>query len=314
MSQKERYRSLKEIHHELPVFFLPWWLDAVSGKWDVAIAESNGAISGVLPYSIDKRMGLTIIRNPQLTPYLGPYFFYPLNKSALGRQEFENDIFEQLWQQLPGWDSFDAECAVCLDNSSLFADKGFSIVERPTYELNLHAEEGALFSGMHANHRNLIRRAGETHDIIEGIDGLERLIELHRNTFTRKGKKYMYAPRVIEELVKQSYLNNSGAVFSARNKEHILTAVIFTVWDARRMYLLVSTVDTGRAHQGAVRLLIWHAIRYARDKGLPFFDFEGSSDPGIASFFKRFGGERKSYLCVHKNNSAIWRLKQKLVG
>src|SRR5687767_10201316 len=104
MNNKAKCLSLPELQQQLPVFFQPWWLDIVSKHWDVALADNGGVITGVWPFSTDKKLGLKLVRNPQLTPYLGPVFFYPEQLTAEQKVNFEQKTFQQLWQQIPRWD------------------------------------------------------------------------------------------------------------------------------------------------------------------------------------------------------------------
>ena len=40
--------------HDLPIFYQPWWLDAVSKNWDVVVYKKSNQIFGVFPYEIKK--------------------------------------------------------------------------------------------------------------------------------------------------------------------------------------------------------------------------------------------------------------------
>jgi hypothetical protein len=314
MNNKAKYLSLPELQERLPVFFQPWWLELVSKHWDIALADDDGVITGVWPFSTDKKLGLKLVRNPQLTPYLGPVFFYPEQLTAEQRGSFEQETFQKLWQQIPRWDSFDLEANLSFTNGALFSQKGFEVTNHITYEIDLQQSEEKLFSAFHTNHRNLIKQAAQHNTIVEGEAFLSRLLELHKETFTRKRKPYPFSTEMIESLAKESLKLEAGNLFATKDAEGNITACIFTVWDREKMYLLLSTVDLEHAHQGAVRLLIWHAIKTARDKGLKIFDFEGSMDPGIEAFFRRFGGERKTYLCASKNKSLLWKIKKTVLG
>ncbi len=300
---------------QLPVFFQPWWLDIVSDNWHIALAERDGQLEGVWPYALDKKLGFRIIRNPLLTPYLGPFFFYPahhLSASDLG--QFEQEVFDRLWQQFPSWDSFDLEATTAFSNDSLLTQKGFSCTPKITYENDLTPEEAQLLTAMNSNHRNLIRQAESRHEIVTGAAYIPGLLQLHRATFQRKNKPYPFDAAQTEKLIRQSIVQNAGMLFATRDAAQNITANIFTVWDQEKMYLLLSTTEPATAHPGAVRLLIWHAMKVAKQKGLRIFDFEGSMDPGIAAFFSRFGGSRKTYLCFTKHQSLLWQWKKALLG
>lgn len=314
MNNKAEYLSLPELQQQLPVFFQPWWLNIVSKHWDIALAHSNEIITGVWPFSIDKKLGLKLVRNPLLTPYMGPVFFYPEHLSAEQKVSFERNSFQQLWQQIPGWDSFDLEANLSFTNHELLSQKGFETTDHITYEIDLHQPEETLFSAFHTNHRNLIKQAAQHNKIAEGTACLPKLLALHKETFSRKKKPYPFHAGMIESLATESLRFEAGNLFATIDEQDHITACIFTVWDREKMYLLLSTVDLEQAHPGAVRLLIWHAIKTARDKGLKIFDFEGSMDPGIAAFFRRFGGERKTYLCASRNKSLLWKMKKTILG
>ena len=60
MTNKERYSEWAQAQEFIPLFMMPWWLDAVcAGKeWDVLLAEDNeGHIVGAMPYMLSKNYG-----------------------------------------------------------------------------------------------------------------------------------------------------------------------------------------------------------------------------------------------------------------
>ncbi len=313
MSHKEQYLSHPSLRL-LPVFFQPWWLDIVSNNWNVALLEAEGKLQAVWPYAVDKRLGFKIIRNPLLTPYLGPFFLYPDTVPDAAKREWEQTAFERLWQQLPRWDSFDLEATTLFDHPALFTQKAFTCQEKVTYETDLNQTDEQLLKAVHSNHRNLIRQAEQCHEIVTGPEYLPGLLQLHKATFERKKKPYPFQAAMIERLIHESGQRQAGRIFAAKDDKGNITANIFTVWDDRTMYLLLSTVDAEQAHPGAVRLLISHAIKTAKLQGQHTFDFEGSMDPGIAAFFRRFGGTRKTYLCFTRHRSLLWKWKRALLG
>ena len=60
---------------DAPLFFQPWWLEAVSpGAWDYAVVRRGEEVAAVLPYTFKVRLNrLRLIEMPRLTPYLGPW-------------------------------------------------------------------------------------------------------------------------------------------------------------------------------------------------------------------------------------------------
>lgn len=314
MTAKEQFITLP-ILPQLPLFFQPWWLDLVSDNWDVALsASAEGSLQGLWPFSMDRRLGFRIIRNPLLTPYLGPFFFSQRDEPYSSAGRTREAALTALWRQLPRWDSLDIETTTGFNDSSFFTGKGFSCTEKITYELDLTPDEALLFKALHSNHRNLIRQAGAGHELVSGNEYLPRLLELHRDTFVRKKKPYPFTPEKMKRLIEECGRREAGRITAARDGQGNITAALFTVWDRQKMYLLLSTVSPEQAHPGAVRLLIWDAIISAKRRGLKTFDFEGSMDPGIAAFFRRFGGQEKTYLCATCHRSLLWKWKRALLG
>ena len=56
--------------------------------------------------------------------------------------------------------------------------------------------------------------------------------------------------------------------------------------------------------QNSMYLLLWEGIKRSLSQNKSF-DFEGSSLPGIAQFFKGFGGKKTSYP-IYNYSSAQW--------
>lgn len=311
---KKLYLPFTDLRQKLPLFYMPWWLDITSGHWDVAVAQTGGQVAAVWPYSLDRKLGFRLLRNPPLTPYLGPLFLYPDALSEQDRPAFEAEAMASLLRQLPGWDALDIEAPVTFQRHDLLQHYGLETSLKVTYETDLQQTEQALWSALNSNHRNLIKQAAGAGTIDEGTRFLPDLLRLHEATFTRKGMRYVFSAAMIGQLVKKSAEMDAGCVLAAQDAQGHVSAAICTVWDADRAYLLLSTVDPALAHPGAVRMLIWRAMLDARARGCRFFDFEGSMDPGIAAFFRRFGGERKTYLCASRNKSVLWKMKKALLG
>jgi predicted acetyltransferase len=76
-------------------------------------------------------------------------------------------------------------------------------------------------------------------------------------------------------------------------------AVAYLVWDSASAYYLLSGADPALRSSGAQSLLLWEAIRRARDV-TSTFDFEGSMLAPVERFFRDFGGRQTPYLHVSR--------------
>lgn len=317
MSQKATYQQLLSQHAAIPPFFRDWWLDIVcSGTWDVALADGGQKdIAVAWPYQIERKAGLTIIRNPPLTPYLGPYFLFPDDLSEASRLAKEDKMYETLWSQISKYDCCDVQCIPGYLNYIPFAARGFERQINLTYKLSLKPAEEELLKNIKEDCRHSIRQSSKEMTITEsGTDTLDEFFRMYAATFERKQKKQPVSSSLFKKLITETVNRNAGTVLTAQNSEGVTCARIFVVWDSQTMYYLISAMNTQTRYRPAVSGLVWAAIRKAKEMGLSYFDFEGSSNPGIEAFFRRFGGTRHYYLSMTHNRSFLWKLKRAIMG
>src|SRR4029077_10244739 len=72
--QNDHYTGGPRINPLVPtIFHEDWWLEAATGgRVEVAEVASCGRVVGRLPFHKTKWLGLTLIRMPELTYFLGP--------------------------------------------------------------------------------------------------------------------------------------------------------------------------------------------------------------------------------------------------
>ena len=80
-------------------------------------------------------------------------------------------------------------------------------------------------------------------------------------------------------------------------------AASFLVWDNSSTYYIISGYNESRKLGGS-NLLMWESILYGSKKA-PVFDFEGSMNQGIESFFRSFGGQQTPYFEISKTTSKV---------
>jgi hypothetical protein len=77
--------------------------------------------------------------------------------------------------------------------------------------------------------------------------------------------------------------------------------------DNKRLYLLQNTVLSAGRQRGANHFLLDRLIHEFAVQPL-LFDFEGSGEPGIAHFYRNFGGKDQPYY-FHRHNDLSWPLR-----
>lgn len=120
------------------------------------------------------------------------------------------------------------------------------------------------------------------------------------------------------------FMKRYCTLFTAWFDGELLSGVLL-LEDARRIRVL--SLASTRLHKGkrdlqavsfANRLVIWEAIRYAKDKGLREFDLGGyyvgedQQDPrlGINAFKEKFGGQLRTYYTCWKYYSPLYACLQ----
>ena len=72
------------------------------------------------------------------------------------------------------------------------------------------------------------------------------------------------------------------------------------MYDKITTYYLLGGYDFENKHHGAGPLVIWESIKYSKEIGLKYFDFEGSMVPQIEKHFRGFGGKLTPYYRINK--------------
>jgi hypothetical protein len=68
-------------------------------------------------------------------------------------------------------------------------------------------------------------------------------------------------------------------------------AAVYLVWDAQSAYDLMGGSNPSLLHSGAITLLTWEGIKFARQV-TQRYDFEGSMLQPVERFFRAFGGKQ----------------------
>jgi hypothetical protein len=280
------------------LFDEPWWLDALApGAWDAVEVERGGRIIARLPYVRRRRLGLTQLGQPLLTQSLGPWVDPGEGKYAR-RLEVEKELLTALIDGLPPFHEFQQSFSTRITNWLPFYWAGFTASVRYTYRLEQLDDLDAIWAGFAENARRQIRKAEKQVEVRDDLP-FERFLELHAATYARQGT----APPVSDDV-----LLRLDAAASARGARRFLAAVdadgrtraaVYVVHDARTAYYLLGGRHADFPTGGEPSLLLWSAIRAARETSAAF-DFEGSMIESIERFFRSFGARQVPYFRVQR--------------
>jgi len=309
MSNKALYKKICEQKKGLPLFMQPWWLDAVCENWDVAIAKKGDEITGAWAYPIESKIGVSILRNPVLTPYLGPHVFYPADVKESNLDNFEHETVSELIKQLPKTKVWHLAIQPGMKQVGLFKQHKLRPQAQQTFLLELKDSEETLLANMKDTTRRNIRMAEKEVTITNSASYLKDMYKFQKATLSKKGVSVPYSLKDLERIMKACEKNNAATLWIAKSDKKI-QAMVWQVWDDNCSYYFMGGQNPETNSYKAMSLLLWHTIKEAKKRGHTTFDLEGSMDEGVERFFRNFGGERALYIVLHKNDSILWKIKK----
>jgi lipid II:glycine glycyltransferase (peptidoglycan interpeptide bridge formation enzyme) len=302
MTNKQKYREFCKKEKNIPIFSQDWWLDSVCGydNWDVIMIEKGGNIFATMPYFIKDNS----IVMPPLTQTMGIYFKYPKNQKYYKKLSFEKEMIVKILKKLPSLGSFSQSFDYTYTNLLPFYWEGFHIKVNYTYVIeNMTIEE------LEKNLETDIRRRRRRKAISVGVkvnesEDIKKFYELNKMTFIRQGREIPYSFEFIEQLYKNCKKHDSCKMFFAKNKEGIIIAGNFLIYDETKVYYLMGGIDPKKKDLGGMDAVQFESIKFALGSGRRF-DFEGSMIESIEKYFRSFGSIQKPYFTVSKINSKL---------
>lgn len=267
------------------VFHEPWWLAAATdGNYRALTVTRGGRIVGSFPF-VETRLGLgaRVCGMAPLTHVLGPGI--DPGDGAMPNRRLKGDgILRELLGALGTFDGFHIKMHRGIEDTLIFQENGYRTPVQFTYEL-APATETQLWRGMRDKTRNAIRQAMRVLDVRELSDPA-RFDWFYTENLKDRDDTNRY--RHIAAVCRASLAHGQGRILRAEDNQGRMVAAIFYAWDHATAYYLLSTRAVGAAN-GAISLLIWHAVSDAAGRGL-VFDFDGVATPGSRLFYTGFGG------------------------
>ena len=259
--------------------------------------EGDNLIGGFYLYK-EKKFGLTIYRNPPFTPFIGPF----VKIEAQNPVKITNKYRETLSLMAESLDKLSCSIiSVSLRRNIIdtlpFIWRKFKVVPGYTYILDLDRSLDDIYKNMTDERRNDIKKGVKDELIVEKTNDYNIVKSLVIKTFLRQ-KKEINKEMINKILFDFANNNNSFAFVTFKDKEPI--AIVFCVHDKRTSYYLLGGYNFENKHHGAGPLALWESIRYSKEIGLKYFDFEGSMITQIEKYFRGFGGKLTPYYRINK--------------
>ena len=302
---RKLYRELHSNWDQLPLFFRPWYLDAVCGSaWDVCISmDKGGNVQGILPYHEKKKYSISHITMPLLAPYLGPWLIYPPQKmKRASKLSFEKKVTTELLNQLPNHALIKMHCHPDLANVLPATFLGYETHVRYTYT-HRKSEPSVLWEAVDSKQRNVIKTNEKRFEIYQS-DNIERFYTLNEKSFARQSENIPYDLSFIQRLYAEIKKNNAGSLIFAKDQNGTIHSGVLIVYDQYSSYCLAIGNDPKYKNSGSLPVLIWEALIRSFDH-TEVFNFEGGMIPNIEKFFRSFGGQLTPYYKIQKARNSI---------
>ena len=299
MTNKERYSEWAQAQEYIPLFMMPWWLDAVcAGKeWDVLLAEDNeGHIVGAMPYMLSKKLWFKYIVMPPYTSVGGIWVTPEMTGDRWKTAEVCRQITEQLdkmglvyYEQryLPG--------SLCVDALRAL---GFKTRERASYRFEDLSDLDAVIDGFSKTKRRQLQKALSLH--AEHTMDVEDFIRFHHHCLAAKKRKMPYTREFLLVLERKAKRLKQCEILSIHNADGQPLAAAFIVWDKVFMHFVIPCYDPAFGECGASALLVLETLKKAREKHLRF-EFGDPDDRITLKEHKLFNPKPFKYFSVEKS-------------
>ncbi len=303
---------MEDIH---PVFHHPDWLEAVCGDaWDVSLSyDKDGKINGVLPYFVEKKAGFQLLRQPHLTPYLGPIIQYPRRQEKLSyRYGTEKLVIDGLVKSLPEFSYFNQKCHLAFTNGQPFYWQDFELHTNYTFRINLNQPYQDIDSAFEGKVRTDVRKAEQELSVHE-TDDIEAFYALNQKPFLQQGIDVPYSLALVKKLDSFLQSKQKRTILTIKDNSNQWHAAVYVVLDNSSVYTLMIASDPTLRKSGAIALLVSKLIiRLKETHG--YLDFCGSMEERFQRVFRSFGAEQTPYLRLSKKNGAAFKTLNALTG
>ena len=271
------------------VYAYSWYLNRVSPNWDALITPDYEI---VMPLTWRKKWGIKYLYNPLFIQQLGVYHRHRMPPGGLVP-------FLEKCRQLVSYADVHFN-----QYNSIPNDAPGTFQLRINTELDLIPDYTLLEAAYNQNTRRNLRKANDNNLSVTTHIGVSDIIDLFA---ANRGKDVAYdrvAYRVLRELCAALAERRSLFLLGVNNEVGKPIAGAIFASSHQKIVFLFSGLTTEGKEKGAMFLLLDHLIRSNSQHNLTL-DFEGSNDPGIAQFYKGFGGKQIHYPAWHWNGLPV---------
>ena len=256
------------------VYALSWYLDIITPKWEALISSD---LKYIMPVPIKYKYKLPYIVQPLMAQQLGVF----------GKAPVPAEIIRMFVKNLPSY-----SYQLNLNHANLYP-KSFQM---PNYVLSLADSYDKLSRSFSKNTARNIQKAEKKGLKIVHDYNTEDFLKLYESV----NRKYKSPDlETMHALITQGLERNIFQIKAVSNKKgDVIAALCYTLFKDRFTYLIPVSNEQGKK-DSAMFYLVDHLIRKASGTDI-LLDFEGSSIPGVAQFYRGFGAVNQPYHIIKK--------------
>lgn len=284
------------------VFQYPTFLSEVGDSYCCLVAKDAEKVLGVIPL-------VKTIKNKLTAYHIPPYthLFSPIIHAEY--QDKYHQVVDALLKALPKAGHYDFKMYLNENDATPWLANGFSVTTGQTFIVP--GETVYDSSSIHSSKRRYLKKLLKLLDadkisIVVGQNCFEDLLYLQNITGERS--RFKTHKKTIKNIV-YSLPEKSKYAFVIYDYDGEPLSGAFCPFDQFSSYHLI---NASKRHDDKLLdksniLSTYLAVRNANEKGLTF-DFEGSSIPGVANFYRMMGGQAKLIYRAQKSSSLYYQI------
>lgn len=275
------------------IYGYTWYLDNVSKEW-MGLVE--GDYQSVFPLVWnDKMFKIRQLYMPFLCQQLGLFSVNIQSKERIRK------FLEAIPEEFKYWDIHLND-----GNKKALNLEEYTVTSKDNYHLYLNKPYEELYAAYSKNTKRNIKKAKQENLYLTGNMKPETFVEEVKKAQEAKGVKhpdglYHAAHRIIYNCLHRG----KGVLMAAYDTDKNLCAGIFFMMDGAALINLLNFSTPIGKEKGAMAYLLDATIQREADRH-KYIDFEGSSEKGIARFYKSFGAENIPYYQLRENRLPWW--------
>ena len=262
------------------IFHTPEWLRFVAetqhAKPVLATVHDDDRIVGHFTGLLTRRFGLRILGSPMAgwtTSYLGFLLEEGISRRDAMRALMPFAFRDLGCAHLEIRDRFAAE--------SDLGGLGLRWASAPTAVIDLTPTEDALFGAMASACRRNIRKAQKSGVVIEEVTGdpsfADDFYDQLCDVFAKQNLVPTYSVERVRALIRNLEPAGNVLLLRARDADGTCVATAVLPWYHRTMYFWGGASYRPHQHLRPNEAIIWHAMRFAKERGVTEFDFVGGN-------------------------------------